>query len=91
LSGVWSQATVLVQRIFDGIIETLVTAGRNELRNFGVFEEEAQAEEGTTGDTVKVPAKPVVTFKAGREMRLRVGQLKKVPGRDGEAVGNHSR
>jgi hypothetical protein len=32
-----------------------------------------------TGEKVSVPAKLVVTFKPGREMEERVGQLKKVP------------
>jgi integration host factor subunit beta len=86
------QATAIVQRIFDGIIERLVTAGRLELRNFGVFEvkrrKPRRARNPRTGDPVKVPAKLVVTFKPGREMGLRVGQLKKVPGPDGEAAGN---
>jgi hypothetical protein len=40
---------------------------------------------------VKVPARLVVTFKPGLEMGLRVGQLKTIPGPDGEAAGNHSR
>ena len=35
-----------------------------------------------TGEKVKVPAKRVVTFKPGREMEERVGQLKKVPSWD---------
>jgi nucleoid DNA-binding protein len=33
-----AQALQIVQRIFDGIIATLVREGRIELRNFGVFE-----------------------------------------------------
>ena len=78
------QATAIVQRIFDGIVETLVRGGRIELRNFGVFEvkkrKPRRARNPRTGATVKVPAKLVVTFKAGREMGLRIGQLKKVPG-----------
>ena len=78
------QVSAIVQRIFDGIIETLATAGRIELRNFGVFEvkrrKPRRARNPRTGATVKVPAKLVVTFKAGREMGLRIGQLKKVPG-----------
>jgi integration host factor subunit beta len=86
------QVTAIVQRIFDGITEALVTAGRIELRNFGVFEvkrrKPRRARNPRTGDPVKVPAKLVVTFKAGREMGLRVGRLRKVPGPDGEAVGD---
>jgi integration host factor subunit beta len=32
------QAKEVVQRVFDGITETLLNEGRIELRNFGVFE-----------------------------------------------------
>jgi nucleoid DNA-binding protein len=87
------QAKEVVQRVFHGIIETLLAEGRIELRNFGVFEvkrrKARKARNPRTGDKVKVPAKLVVTFKPGREMEERVGQLKRVPGRDGEAAGNH--
>src|SRR5947209_18237865 len=83
----------IVQWTFDAIIETLVTEGRIELRNFGVFEvkrrKPRRARNPRTGDPVKVPAKLVVTFKPGKEMEERVRKLKKVPGRDGEASRNH--
>src|SRR5476649_3025581 len=74
----------IIQRQFDGIINTLETEGRIELRNFGVFEvkkrKPRKARNPRTGENVLVPAKLVVTFKPGREMEERVGQLKKVPG-----------
>ena len=73
-----------VQRTFDGITETLVEEGRIELRNFGVFEvKQRRPRNGRnprTGEKVKVPARLVVTFRPGREMEGRIGQLKKVPG-----------
>jgi len=88
------QAKEIVQRVLHGIVETLVTAGRIELRNFGIFEvrrrKPRKARNPRTGDKVKVPAKLVVTFKPGREMEERVGRLKHVPGRDGAAVDNHA-
>jgi integration host factor subunit beta len=72
-----------VQRTFDGITETLVKEGRIELRNFGVFavkrRKPRRARNPRTGEKVKVPARFVVTFKPGREMEKRVGQLKEVP------------
>jgi integration host factor subunit beta len=75
-----------VQKVFDGITETLVKQGRIELRNFGVFEvrkrKPRKARNPRTGEKVKVPAKMVVTFKPGREMEERVGRLKDVPGDD---------
>ena len=78
------QAKEIIQRVLDGITETLVQGGRIELRNFGVFEvkkrKPRKARNPRTGENVKVPAKLVVTFKPGREMEERVGQLPKVPG-----------
>jgi integration host factor subunit beta len=77
------QAKEIIQRVFDGITETLLHEGRIELRNFGVFEvrkrKPRKARNPRTGEKVKVPAKLVVTFKPGREMEVRVGQLKTVP------------
>jgi integration host factor subunit beta len=77
------QAKEIVQKVFDGITETLLNEGRIELRNFGVFEvkkrKPRKARNPRTGEKVSVPAKLVVTFKPGREMEERVGQLKKVP------------
>ena len=77
------QTKEIVQRVLDGITETLLNEGRIELRNFGVFEvkkrKPRKARNPRTGEKVDVPAKLVVTFKPGREMEERVGQLKKVP------------
>ncbi|MEO6807605.1 MAG: HU family DNA-binding protein [Isosphaeraceae bacterium] len=62
----------IVQRTLDAIIETLVTEGRIELRNFGVFEVKQRAPRKArnprTGAKVFVPSKNVVTFKPGKEM-----------------------
>jgi nucleoid DNA-binding protein len=69
----------IVQKTFDGIIDVLATDGRIELRNFGVFEVKKRAarkgRNPKTGDAVDVPAKYVVTFKAGREMEQRVNHV----------------
>lgn len=66
----------IVQKTFDAIVETLVTDGRIELRNFGVFEVKKRAARKArnprTGGQVEVPAKYVVTFKPGKEMEERV-------------------
>ena len=78
------QAQEIIRRVLDGIRETLVEEGRIELRNFGVFtvkkRKPRKARNPRTGEKVKVPAKLVVTFKPGREMEERVGQLTTVPG-----------
>src|ERR1019366_8002975 len=72
----------IVQRLFDGIIATLEKEGRIELRNFGVFEVKKRrprkARNPRTGEKVMVPAKLVVTFKQGREMEEKVGQIQRV-------------
>jgi nucleoid DNA-binding protein len=77
------QAGEVIQGVFDGITETLLSEGRIELRNFGVFEVKergpSRRRNPRTGEAVDVPAKRVVTFKPGREMEERVGRLKKVP------------
>ena len=68
-------ALQVVQMIFDGIIKTLATEGRVELRNFGVFAvRKRKARTGRnprTGERVAVPERLTVKFWAGREM----GQL----------------
>src|SRR5215472_11963505 len=69
----------IIQRLLDGIIETLLHEGRIELRNFGVFEVKKRrarkARNPRTGERVSVPAKRAVTFKPGLEMEQRVNRL----------------
>ncbi len=69
----------IVQRTLDAIIQTLVTEGRIELRNFGVFEVKQRAPRKArnprTGDKVYVPSKNVVTFKPGKEMEELVRKM----------------
>jgi integration host factor subunit beta len=68
-----------VQRTLDAIIQTLVSEGRIELRNFGVFEVKRRAPRKArnprTGDKVYVPSKNVVTFKPGKEMEELVRKM----------------
>ncbi len=69
----------IVQRTLDAIIDTLVSEGRIELRNFGVFEVKQRAPRKArnprTGDKVYVPSKNVVTFKPGKEMEELVRKI----------------
>jgi len=78
-----NQAKEIIQRVLDGITETLVMEGRIELRNFGVFEVKRRrprkARNPRTGEIVDVPARLVVIFKSGLEMAERVGKLTDVP------------
>ena len=64
------QASQIVHRLFDVIVNTLVEEGRVELRNFGVFEvrrrKARKARNPRTGEKVIVPEKCVVTFKPGQ-------------------------
>jgi integration host factor subunit beta len=66
----------IMQRLFDGIIDTLEKEGHIELRNFGIFEvkqrKSRKARNPRTGEKVMVPAKKVVTFKPGLEMEEKV-------------------
>jgi integration host factor subunit beta len=74
----------IVQRTFDAILETLLSEGRIELRNFGVFEvkrrKARKARNPRTGSRVDVPPKSVVAFKPGKEMEEKIRQ------RDSELV-----
>ena len=76
-----SQNTVkqIVQLTMDGITEVLVTEGRLELRNFGVFEVKTRkprkARNPRTGEQVMVPSRKAVTFRAGRFMTDRINGL----------------
>jgi integration host factor subunit beta len=75
----------VVQDTFIAVIDTLLSEGRIELRNFGVFEirrrEARKARNPRTGESVDVPAKNVVTFKPGKEMEERVRKAPHLPGR----------
>jgi nucleoid DNA-binding protein len=78
----------IVQQTFDAIVETLIEAGRIELRNFGVFEvkmrKARKARNPRTGDRVDVEPKKVVTFKPGKEMEERVRQFARVASPPGQ-------
>ena len=73
----------IVQKTFDAIMETLLSEGRIELRNFGVFEvkrrKARKARNPRTGSRVDVPPKSVVTFKPGKEMEEKIRRLDAEP------------
>ena len=81
----------IVQRTFDAIMETLLSEGRIELRNFGVFEvkrrKARKARNPGTGTRVDVPPKSVVTFKPGKEMEEKIRQLDGEPAFAGVGAG----
>ena len=78
----------IVQQTFDAIVDTLLEAGRIELRNFGVFEvrmrKARKARNPRTGERVDVEPKMVVTFKPGKEMEEKVRKHGRLPEPEGE-------
>ena len=81
----------IVQWTFDAIVETLITEGRIELRNFGVFEvkerKARKARNPRTGARVEVGPKNVVTFQPGKEMEERVRVEARLPERTRGRIG----
>lgn len=73
------QAGEVIQRALEAIAEAIVKEGRLELRNFGVFEVKhraaRKARDPRTGDTMDVPARNVVVFRAGRALGAAIADL----------------
>lgn len=73
----------VVQRFLDEIVDELAQGHRLEFREFGVFEVRERAARSAqnprTLEKVEVPAKRVVKFKVGREMRERVVESEPPP------------
>ena len=71
-----SQIDKSVREIFEQMIETLSQGERVEIRGFGSFEvrlrEPRIAHNPKTGERVDLPARKVVHFKPGVELRNRV-------------------
>lgn len=70
----------VVQKTFDYISEALAQGDRVELRNFGVFEVKTRRPRigrnpNAPESDVPIPARSVVKFKAGKEMRGDVGKI----------------
>lgn len=69
-------AELAVKTILDAMSGTLARGGRIEVRGFGSFainyRPPRQGRNPKNGDQVKVPAKYVPHFKAGKELRERV-------------------
>ncbi|MFH1878893.1 MAG: HU family DNA-binding protein [Candidatus Omnitrophota bacterium] len=66
----------VVQRTFDIITESLRSGDKVELRNFGIFKVKTRrgrlGRNPRTGDSVDIPDKKVVSFKAGMKMKVDV-------------------
>lgn len=68
---------VSVAAILKAITQTLSEEGRIEIRGFGSFSVQQRpprvGRNPRSGESVSVPAKGVIRFKAGKELRERVG------------------
>jgi len=68
------QTKDIVQNVFDCLVETLVTEGRVELRNFGVFEvrkrKARKARNPQTGEEVRVNEKTSLSSKAAKHWKI---------------------
>jgi integration host factor subunit beta len=67
------QAEIVVNTVFESIVETLKTGEKIELRGFGSFRlrqrEPRKGRNPKTGDKVDVPPKKVPYFKPGKELK----------------------
>jgi integration host factor subunit beta len=80
---------IVVDTIFDGIVRSLRTEGKVEIRGFGSFRlRQRRSRIGRnpkTGARVEVPAKKIPYFKPGRELREGVNNMTtSVPGTNSE-------
>jgi nucleoid DNA-binding protein len=73
----------IVQKTLDGVLSALVSEGRVELRNFGVFEVKARAARKArnpkTNVELVVPAKHVLVFQPGKNVADMIANLDKTP------------
>ncbi len=69
-----SKASVAVNTVFNSIAEALVKGNKVELRGFGSFtirkRNPRQGRNPKTGTIVRVPAKNVPFFKAGKDLKV---------------------
>ncbi len=67
------QAEIAVQTILDSVVEALQSGDKVELRGFGSFRlrerKPRQGRNPKTNEEVQIPAKRVVYFRLGRELR----------------------
>jgi integration host factor subunit beta len=87
----WGRAELVVDHIFDSMVDALKRGEGIEIRGFGSFTiREYQAYEGRnprTGETVHVKPKRLAFFKVGKELRERVDQGRLETPQGGAAPG----
>jgi integration host factor subunit beta len=79
------QAEIVVNTVFDSIVDALQQDDKIELRGFGSFRvrrrRSRQGRNPKTGDRVAVPAKRIPYFKPGKELKdLINGDIEAAPG-----------
>ena len=71
-------AEIIVNTIFDSMVDALVDGDRIEIRGFGSFKVKNRGDrEGRnpkTGESVRIPAKRMPFFKIGKELYERINQ-----------------
>jgi integration host factor subunit beta len=84
----WGRAELVVDQIFDCMVDSLKRGEGIEIRGFGSFTiREYKAYEGRnprTGETVHVKPKRLAFFKVGKELRERVNGAEGPPGGGGD-------
>ncbi len=74
-----AQTAEVIQATLDAIADTVLMEGRIEFRNFGVFEvkrrQARKARDPRTGETMDVPPRNVIVFRAGRALAARLATL----------------
>lgn len=72
------KSTAIVSIFFDSMKKTLLEGGRIEIRGFGSFKvkkyQEYDGRNPKSGDTVRVSAKKLPFFKAGKELKEYINQ-----------------
>lgn len=67
------QTEIIVETVFESMIEALSKGEKVEIRGFGNFRlkkrESRKARNPKTGETVEVPPKSIIYFKVGKELR----------------------
>jgi integration host factor subunit beta len=85
----WARAEVLVDEVFEAMVEALKRGEGIEIRGFGSFTiRQYKAYEGRnprTGETVQVKPKRLAFFKVGKELRERVNEGRSLPAARSEA------
>ncbi len=86
----WARAEVLVDQVFEAMVEALKRVEGIEIRGFGSFTiRQYRAYEGRnprTGETVQVKPKRLAFFKVGKELRERVNSGRQGHGGEGEGA-----